>query len=142
MTPTLAGRMQTRLFIIVLFGIPWTLPFAVLSIPTGVGVVVPFIALAIVLGVGLALDPLYDRMQQRRWDHDWPTWLQVVAGLVEGLLAWILVASCCPLPLAAPAAVVLFPLHYGLVWLTGFLFLQGPIQVLFPHWRFRGGRFD
>ncbi|MGK0348682.1 MAG: hypothetical protein ACI855_004774, partial [Myxococcota bacterium] len=37
-------------------------------------------------------------------------------------------------------ALFLFPLHYGIIWLAGFLFVQGPIYVVFPRWRYRGGR--
>jgi hypothetical protein len=139
MTPVLMGRWQTRLFVMTVFGIPLTIPFAVLGlITTGVGVLGPFVALSSVTGIGLILDVGYDTMQQKRWDHDWPTWLQVVAGVVEGLLSGAV--ACCPLVCLNGVAVVLFPLHYGIIWLAGFLFVQGPIYVVFPRWRYRGGQ--
>ena len=140
MTPTLLGRWQTRLFINTALGLPLTVPFFVISIPTGPGALVPFGALAIVTFVGLVLDVGYQQVQKRRWDHDWPTWIQVVAGLIEGLVSWMVLLICVPLWIWMPLVLTLFPLHYTVVWLAGFLFLQGPVYVVFPMWRFRGGR--
>jgi hypothetical protein len=47
---------------------------------------------------------------------------------------------CLPLCCFAQLALFLFPLHYGIIWLAGFLFVHGPIYVVFPRWRYRGGR--
>jgi hypothetical protein len=30
--------------------------------------------------------------------------------------------------------------HYGLVFVATFIVVHGPIKVLLPRWRFRGGR--
>ena len=141
MTPVLMGRWQTRLFVMTVFGIPLTLPFAVVGLlQSGFGALGPFVALVAVTVIGLTLDGFYDGMQRKRWDHDWPTWLQVAAGAVEGVFAWGVLCGCCVLWPVTAGAIVLFPLHYGLVWLAGFLFVQGPVYVVFPQWRYRGGR--
>ena len=133
MTPTLKGRVQTRLLLIGAIGVPITIPFALLAFPF---VPLPFLMLVIVLFVGLALDPVYHLIQQRRWDHDWPVWWQIVAGFVEFMFALPLLIGCGSL---WPQTICLVPLHYGLVWLAMFAMIQGPIRVLVPGWRFRGG---
>ena len=135
MTPTLKGRLQTRMLLVGLIGLPITLPFCVLAFPF---VPMPLLALLVVWGVGSALDPLYDWLQRRRWDHDWPVWAQVLAGITEGLLAFVLLS---PLTLLNPLFLLLYPAHYVCVWGAMFLLLQGPIQVLLPRWRFQGGEF-
>ncbi|MCB9743567.1 MAG: hypothetical protein H6740_13280 [Alphaproteobacteria bacterium] len=141
MTPTLSGRWQTRIALMTLLGVPLTLPFcllALLTVPPSAPV--PLFMLGVVLGVGLALDPLYDRSQRGRWDHDWPVHVQLLTGLLEGLLSFILLFGCCGgVALLNPGLLLLFPIHYLLVWGSIFLFLQGPIRVLFPRWRYRGG---
>ena len=144
MTPTLRGRRQTRLFLMGAIGVPVTLPFCVLGLLTApvagpIVAVAPLYVLAVVTVVGLVLDRTYDRMQQQRWDHDWPVHLQVVAGGVEGAIAFVVSFGCCGLGVLALPAMVLFPVHYGLVWGLALLFVQGPIRVLFPQWRYRGG---
>ena len=132
MTPTLAGRWQTRIFLTVAVGLPVTIPFALAFLG------VPVFVLGVVLVIGLICDLFYDRWQRTRWDHDWPVHLQVVAGAIEfGVLSVVL---CCPLGAIAGPAVVVVPFHYLTVWLAMFAFVQGPIRALFPKWRFRGGR--
>lgn len=121
-------------------GVPVTLPFCLLALVTGpLTAPAPLFVLGVVTAVGLFLDRTYDRIQQKRWDHDWPLHLQVVAGLAEGFASFFLAFGCCGLGALALPVRILYPLHYGLVWGLAFLFVQGPIQVLFPQWRFRGG---
>ena len=137
-TPTLFGRWQTRTFLTLVIGGVVSLPFTLVAGP------LPFVILAYALCIGLALDVYYDRQQQRRWDHDWPVHMQVRAAALEfGVLLLTLLPCCCtPLaPLVAnPVAVFVIPVHWFSVWFAGFLMLQGPMRVLFPLWRFRGGR--
>jgi hypothetical protein len=33
-----------------------------------------------------------------------------------------------------------FALHYGTIWLSSWAFLFGPMRVMFPRWRYRGGQ--
>ena len=74
MTPTLRGRWQTRLLLFLLFGIPGTALVILATCPIhwGLGVIFLPIALLGVFSVGFILDPVYDRVQKGRWDHDWP----------------------------------------------------------------------
>ena len=140
MTPTLLGRWQTRALLLLVVGVPVSVPFLFVG-PA------PLFVLAYVLVQGLVLDVVWDRAQQGRWDHDWPVWQQIRWGFLEGMLAWLAigVGTCAgvfvpPLFPFFVVAWVLFPFHYGAVWLAIFLVLQGPIRVFFPRWRFRGGR--
>lgn len=133
MTPTLRGRLQTRVLLTGIVGIPVTLPFALIAFPW---VPLPYLMLLVLLGVGLMLDPLYHAIQQRRWDHDWPVWWQIVAGGIEFVVALPLLIGCAIL---YPPTICLLPLHYALVWFGMFVIAQGPIRVLIPGWRYRGG---
>ncbi len=136
MTPTLIGRWQTRLVMILTLGVIVTAAFAA----TRDGPFFP--TLGYVLGFGLVWDILYILVQKLRWDRDWPAVFQVANGIVEGLLIFWLIASIglpgIPRGSVGPAT---FAAHYGLVWLTIFVWVQGPMRVFFPRWRFHGGRF-
>jgi hypothetical protein len=141
MTPTLRGRWQTRTFLMVVCGIPLTLPFCLLAfVANPFSAPFPLFMLAVVWGVGMALDPIYQRRTRKRWDHDWPVHLQFLAGILEGGLSFaVLFAPCGGVALVNPAFLILFPIHYLLVWGVNLLMAQGPIRVLFPQWRYRGG---
>jgi hypothetical protein len=141
-TPTLIGRWQTRILLLLVVGVPVSLPFVLVAGP------VPFLVLGYVLAIGLALDVVYDRKQRARWDHDWPVHLQVKAAFVEFFALIVVGLGCCgfaaflapPLLALGPVAVVVVPVHWWSMWGISFLVLQGPIRVLLPRWRFRGGR--
>lgn len=141
MTPTLRGRRHTRLLLALLVGVPVTLPFCLVALFTvPFSAPVPYVMLAVVVAVGLARDGRYDREQRQRWDHDWPVHRQLSAGLVEFALSMlVLFGPCGGVFWLNPGFLVLFPLHYLLVWGIGFLLVQGPLQVLLPRWRFHGG---
>jgi hypothetical protein len=94
---------------------------------------VPWVVLFFAFWFGLGWDVLYVLLQRLRWERDWPPIFDVVAGFVEAL-PLLLVARL----LGAPGW--FFWLHYVAVWLTIFLIVHGPIRVLFPRWRYRGGR--
>ncbi len=133
MTPTLLGRWQSRLFLLGTFGAFVTAIFAYL-----LQSIVPFIILTAVFVVGLAWDVVYNEWQKTRWDHDWPPVLQLVAGILEGLLIFgllYLFNLVNPLP---PISV--FWLHYTAVWITTFIASQSIMRIIFPRWRFRGGQ--
>lgn len=140
MTPTLTGRMQTRTFLFLVIGVPITLPFCLLALVIPLSAPLPLVMLAIILLIGLGMDVVYDHIQQRRWDHDWPIHAQLWAGVAEGILSFLaLFGLCGGFALLNPLFLPLFPFHYLAVWGSIFLVLQGPIQVLLPRWRFRGG---
>lgn len=147
MTPTLRGRLETRLFLIVLVGAPWTaLAAPFLPRPTMVSLSmvyrVTFEALALTAGVGLAWEIVYHALQQLRWDKDWPS-LFALANLVnEGALMWFLLHWTGILPDSGLSGtfIGLFVTYFLTTWVLIWLFMQGPLRVVHLRWRFEGGR--
>ncbi|MDI9636177.1 hypothetical protein QQ056_12035 [Oscillatoria laete-virens NRMC-F 0139] len=139
MTPTLFGRWQTRLFLLATAGGSITLLFALGILGPGAGAIY-FGILAYVALFGLAWDVFYNRLQQGRWDRDWPAAFQWLAALGEALFL-LLVIKIIGLP-GVPRwmPVGLFFLHYSCVWLAVFLTSQSLMRILFIRWRFNGGR--
>lgn len=136
MTPILTGRWQTRVAMLGTLGVLVTALFY-LAYRGG-----PFfLILGYVLAFGLVWDVIYIAVQKLRWERDWPTVFQVANGIIEGALIYVLIATT-GLPGIKPGSVTLgvFVAQYGLVWLTTFLWVQGPMRVVLPWWRFRGGR--
>ncbi len=133
MTPTLIGRWQSRVMILGTVGVLVTLFFGAAIGDVGT----PLAVLLLVVVLGLGWDVLYTFLQRLRWDQDWPPLLVLLSGIWEALVAWVLIPLIpgFPRPLAAH-----FVLHYALVWLAMYAMLFGGMRILFPHWRFNGGR--
>ena len=87
MLPTLNGRIQTRVFLLVVVGGIWTL---ILSPFIGAAA---FIVLFTVLVLGVGWELLYHFIQQFRWEKDWPTFFGLVTAINEGLLVWVLLSA-------------------------------------------------
>jgi len=143
MTPTLSGRLQTRVFLIVVIGSIWTaIVGPALPRPPGatLGDVYAgaFQILAIVLVAGLIWELGYHLLQQLRWEKDWPTLFGLLTGINEGLLAWWLTVRLGVVSPAVPTDT--FVAHFATTWIVVFLWAQGPMRVPFVRWRFRGGR--
>lgn len=146
MIPTLRGRLQTRLFAVVVIGGIWTLlvtPFLP-SMPAGTEggsrYAMTLSILAAVLVLGLAWELAYHALQQFRWEKDWPTLFGLVTVVNEGvLLTLVLRAGLVPNADPPPPAAT-WMTHFGTTWLVIFLFLNGPMKVVALRWRFRGGR--
>ncbi|MEH2137952.1 hypothetical protein [Nostoc sp.] len=141
MTPTLFGRWQTRLLLILTVGVLVSLPFALGLIGPGANSVY-FCILGYVAVFGLGWDVLYNHLQKSRWDRDWPAAYQLLAGIWE--LAFVFCGvklfGFLPIPLPKeelPLAVFLF--HYSVVWLAVFISSQSLMRIMFLRWRFRGG---
>ena len=132
MTPTLYGRWQTRLLLLFSIGVPITALFAWFYSSS-----TPFILLWWVLIFGFGWDVLYNHLQNRRWDRDWPPTLQLAAGIVEAIWLAIVVYWISPLQSPLPAT---FIMHYSAVWIATFFASQSIMRLIFPRWRFRGGR--
>lgn len=142
MTPTLVGRIQTRIVILVTVGALWTLlitPVLPGIDDVGEGYRVTFTALAIVLVVGLLWELLYHWLQQFRWEKDWPTLFGLLTGVNEGIVTWFILVAL--LGDAASVTLAQFLIHFTTTWVAVFLFLNGPMRVVNIRWRFRGGRF-
>lgn len=135
MTPTLFGRIQTRLFMVFTFGLVWSiLVLPLLPRPAGasLGDVAGdvFAALVGVALLGLVWEVVYHGLQQLRWEKDWPSLFGLLTGINEGLLLFIVL----DMPLAT------FLVHFITTWIVIWLAAHGPMRVLFLRWRFRGGR--
>jgi hypothetical protein len=141
-TPTIGGRIQTRIFLIAVIGSIWTLiigPFL-----PGMGslqdvYLATFQVLGIVLALGLVWELIYHGLQQFRWEKDWPIMYGFFTGINEGALAWFLVVqlglTTVPVPTSA------FLVHFITTWVVTWIFANGPIRVFFIRHRFIGGRF-
>lgn len=135
MTPILFGRWQTRLLLFATVGLLVTFIFGWLY--------QAYITLLVVLGyvllIGFLWDILYNYIQiTYRWDQDWPPLFQLISGIVEGLLLWIIWPYLPGVDLYL--SLDHFLIHYSAVWIVIFLSTQGPLRILFPRWRYDGGR--
>ncbi|MEU4248889.1 hypothetical protein AB0F15_15910 [Amycolatopsis sp. NPDC026612] len=143
MVPTLLGRIQTRLFLLVVLGGALTALLAPI-LPIGAPVADRYQATFVVLGavtvLGVGWEFLYHLLMQWRWEKDWPTLFGLLTAVPEGILVWVL-ADRGRLPwLPGPVPWAAFLIHFGIVWLAVWLFANGPMRVLFIRWRFHGGR--
>ena len=140
MTPTLRGRIQTRIAVVLAVGIAWTivvtpfLPAGDAALGRVYGTTFRAVFLVAVLGV-VIWEPLYHLLQQFRWEKDWPTGLGLVTIIPEGILVFLVLRADRPVPGGA------FFWHFVTTWLLIWFVLNGPLRVLLPRWRFRGGRF-
>jgi hypothetical protein len=133
-TPTLIGRIQTRLLLAVVVGLPIAL--LVSTLLEGVTARGAVTALGVITLLGLAWEAIYDVVQKRRWDTDWPTSFALAAGVPEAVIAWLALKALGATPATLPSYLVLFVA----VWLAVWAAQQGPISVLLPRWRHQGAR--
>lgn len=152
MTPTLLGRIQTRILLFIVLGLPITLLFSIylsdwVVPPTNV---TPFLVLATLLIVGLILDPVYIYLQRFRWDHDWPFAFQFFFSIIEFLIVLLIVwTDILPYLPASEivdtsglinwTVVLTYTSHFLLVFVPSFLSLLGFVQIFMVRWRFKGG---
>jgi hypothetical protein len=141
MVPTLAGRIQTRLFTLAVIGSLLTLlvtPLLPLAGSVADDYRTTFTVLAAVAVLGVGWEAVYHGLQQFRWEKDWPMSFGLLTGVNEGALVFFLGrADVAPLFPVAPAA---FLVDFTVVWVGVWLFVNGPMRVPFLHWRFLGGR--
>lgn len=140
MTPTLAGRIQTRIFLLVVIGVPWTLLIGwALPRPPGATVGdayrVLLAAVAVVIVVGILWELVYHGIQQYRWERDWPTLFGLVTIVNEGITTYLVLRL-----LGFDVDVAAFLIQFITLWLLVWLAANGPMRVVFIRWRFRGGR--
>jgi hypothetical protein len=138
MTPTLIGRLQTRVFVILVIGLPWTLFLWAFAIDAPLESMVKVLIAMGVIGLGWEL--LYHWLMGFRWEKDWPSLLGLVTGLNEGLLLWCLLALGAVPGLEVGPSGPQFITHFAGAWILIWLWLQGPMKIFDPRWRFRGGR--
>jgi hypothetical protein len=162
MTPTLTGRLQTRIFLAITVGVLWTIiitPFLPepAGITLGVSYAMAFGSLVLMAAAGLVWEFVYHDIQQQRWDKDWPSIFALLTIGNEAVLVWLLdhlfPVMSGPMAGMGGAAAVLsgtlglaspylpgFTLHIGTTWLAIWLFSQGPMRVVCVRWRFEGGQ--
>lgn len=140
MTPTLLGRWQVRSLWLLGLGLPISMVFG--RVRGGSGML--FVVLLYVWGLGLFWDVIYQGLQARRWDRDWPALFQIGAGLWEGLVLWGALQLPWVLGVWGLSKEDLtwdrFVWHYGVVFGAVWLATQTLHRVLFVHARFDGGR--
>jgi hypothetical protein len=141
--PTLYGRIQTRIVLTAIVGGLWTLiitPFLPTGAALGPSYRMTFLILLTVLVLGIVWEFVYHGLQQFRWEKDWPTLFGLLTMVNEGLLVWLLIkAGAVPGLGVVPLSVYL--IQFISTWLVIFLVVNGPVQIFFSRWRFRGGRF-
>jgi hypothetical protein len=160
--PTLSGRIQTRIFLVVVVGGIWTAiitPLVRVFVDDGamgspsLGDVyqVTYAILGIVLVLGIGWELVYHGLMQFRWEKDWPTLFGYLTGINEGILAYVVARALAVDPSAVSGASEWRILLNGLTpapflvafvstWIVINLFANNLMQVLFIRWRFRGGR--
>lgn len=147
MTPTFSGRVQTRLLLFLLIGIPVSILFAYLWGDSGFdqGVLLLLLTLLVTITIiGLVLDVVYIGLQRLRWDRDWPFAYQFFFSWVEfGIAAWAAEGGLVPFfpeTLSADLWTMMIT-HFAVIFVLSFLALLGPLQVLSLRWRYNGGQF-
>ena len=148
MVPTLLGRIQTRWFLILVVGAPWTLFISYVG-PRGPNpslqdlyLTTYWVLLEVAIVGSLFWDPLYQVLMQFRWEKDWPIMFALLVGIPEGVLAYVLLVHVGPASWLSPPATTgwTFVVQFGTVWLLIWLTAVGPMRVLVPRWRYTGGR--
>lgn len=143
MVPTLYGRIQTRIVLTIVVGGLWTLiitPLLPTGEPLGPSYRMTFAILLTVLVLGIVWEFIYHGLQQFRWEKDWPTFFGFLTMINEGLLVWILLKAGV-VPGVGDVPLSVFLIQFITTWLVIFLVVNGPVQIFFSRWRFRGGRF-
>ncbi len=156
MLPTLNGRLQTRIFMLVVFGgiitflITPILPDGAPGVPgfNGDFYQVTYVILATVLVLGIVWELIYHVIQQFRWEKDWPTLFGFITAINEGALVWLLLELGL-VPGLPPGFgdgnlptwfFWAFFIDFTVIWYIIWLWTNGPMRVPLIRWRFFGGR--
>lgn len=142
MLPTLNGRIQTRLFMLATWGVFWTLVLTPV-LPGDPDYQVTFVLLLVVAVLGVLWELLYHGLMQFRWEKDWPTFFGFITCLNEGLLIIVLLRLDLVPGLGvdgSDVSIAAFLIDFLFIWMTIFVWTNGPMRVFNLHWRFFGGR--
>jgi hypothetical protein len=137
-TPTLLGRLQTRIFVVAVIGSLWTLviAWALPGVPSASTAYARAYVILLIVGVaGLAWEIVYHGLQQFRWEKDWPALFGLLNGINEGVLVWLLLLA---FDVDVPGSA--FLVHFCTTWIVLWIWVNGPMRVPFLRWRYRGGR--
>lgn len=139
MLPTLNGRLQTRVFMLATIGVLWTLVLTPI-LPGDPDYRTTFIILATVTVLGIVWELIYHLIMQFRWEKDWPTLLGLVTCLNEGLLIWILLKLEAVPGIDGVPSFWAFAILFLVIWVSIWIWTNGPMRVPLLRWRFFGGR--
>lgn len=142
MLPTLNGRIQTRIFMLVVFGGLITLVLTPI-LPGDPDYRTTYIILAAVLVLGIVWELIYHGIQQFRWEKDWPTMFGLITAINEGALVWLLLDLELVPGIDYPSDGVpfwAFFIDFAVIWFIVWVWTNGPMRVPFIRWRFFGGR--
>ena len=134
MTPVLAGRLQIRSLLIIIVAIPYTF---LLSLLLSVPAWALWIALLLAILFGYFMDVVCNFLQQKRWDGDWPPLLFLIAGIIEFVLLFESMKLLLPEGLFRGEIIAL---HYWVMWLISYLFIQHMFHPFRPLYKYSGGR--
>lgn len=151
MTPTIAGRIQSKLFLLLFIGPIWN-AFIALFLQGGwfdnwVAILQVLLWTAV---LGILWELLWHALQQFRWEKDWPILFGLLQFIPEGIVVYFLTAASFAGLVWVPAAGDLNPVGVGtgsFLWsfittvLVTWTWINGPHRIFFIKWRFEGGRF-
>jgi hypothetical protein len=150
MTPTLAGRLQTRIFVTLVIGGIWTLIITPLlpapqPVSTGELYKVTFTVLLTQLVLGLGWELVYHWLMGFRWEKDWPSFFGFIEGISEAVVLWIVLSADIVPGISEERGDrqvfgSTFLVLFITTWIVTWAWIQGPMKVVNPRWRFRGGR--
>jgi hypothetical protein len=135
--PTLNGRIQTRVFVLLIVGGLWTLLITPLI---GASYRTTYIVLLAVIVLGVGWEFVYHLLQQFRWEKDWPTFFGLITAVNEGALLWLLLELDAVPGIVETPSFGAYLTQFLTTWIVVWLVVNGPMRVPFIHWRFRGGR--
>jgi hypothetical protein len=137
--PTLGGRIQTRIFMLVVFGGLITLAITPV-LPHDPDYKTTYLVLATVLVLGVVWELIYHAIQQFRWEKDWPTLFGLLTAINEGAIVWLALKLEAIPGIDGVPAFATFAVLFGVVWVIIWIWVNGPMRVPLIRWRFHGGR--
>jgi hypothetical protein len=124
MLPTLAGRVQTRLFLLAVIGGLVTVvvvPLVPGGAPIGDRYRDGFLVLAAVAVLGVVWECAYHLLMQWRWEKDWPTMFGLVTLVPEGVLVWLLLQAKAVPGIVGMVSLAAFCIQLIAIWLSVWL---------------------
>jgi hypothetical protein len=139
MLPTLNGRIQTRIFMLVVFGSLITLLITPV-LPGDPDYRTTYLILFTVLVLGVIWEVIYHGLMQWRWEKDWPTLFGLLTAINEGILVWLLLELDLVPGIEGDVPFSAFLIMFLVIWIFIWLWTNGPMRIFNLRWRFFGGR--
>lgn len=146
MLPTLGGRIQNKLVLVLILGTIWTLILTPFLGSMGSGYLDVFFnafqVLCWVAFLGIFWEFLWHGLQQFRWEKDWPIMYALFQYIPEGILVFFVVnPNFLGLTTGGGVPTGAFLLHYITTVLVTWTFVVGPVRIFFIKHRYSGGRY-